>query len=651
MKRIDAATLSPDGRYVAFTLRDPEVPGGHVEICLLEPGTLGSIRCLLAGPEPKSGIAWAPDSKCLAFAMAPSNEPAAQVYTLNIDAPVPRRITSIPHGAIAPRWRPDGAALLFESPCDDGNPSRRADALAPRVYDAMPVRWWNRWLDARRPHPFVADIESPVPRDLLAETRFASRAGFRGVLLTLPHTTIETLQAQWSPDGQSIVFAAHADADELVRARTGPAIFRIPLAGGEPERLTPIGGGFTDPAFSRDGASLYALEKHWPDGYTQSEVVRLGLPGSVPVTLTPEWDRSVTSFAVAQDESLLLNAEDAGVPRIFRVARTGGPPVAVSEKTDGSVRGFAALSDHVLAMMETSARAPEIASLVGASGRIQRITGFNEERSESFDAPAPRHFWFRSSRGADIHNLIYLPPQFDASRKYPLITCIHGGPHVMAADTFYENWLNPHFLARPGCVVLCTNYSGSTGFGREFAESVEADVLELPGADLLEAISAVASQHEFVDESRQAAVGGSYGGYLVNWLLGQTSQFRCAVVHAGVINNLSQYGSSDCGFDREVRMRGPVWGGGGQWLEQNPLLGAGGFVTPTLITHGELDFRIPITEGLTTFKVLQRRGVPSRLVVFPDEGHFIAKRANSRVLWREVWSWMRRYLRPQERSD
>jgi len=236
-----------------------------------------------------------------------------------------------------------------------------------------------------------------------------------------------------------------------------------------------------------------------------------------------------------------------------------------------------------------------------------------------------------------------LPPSFDKAKKYPLVIFPHGGPNSMSKDAFSTRW-NSHYLAAPGYILLQTNYTGSTGFGEKFADDIERDVLRGPAQEILEAITEAARLYPAIDLTRQAAAGASYGGYLMNWFEGHTNQFKCLVNHAGAINNESQYGTNDGGLSRELRMGGPIWEPGGQWNAQSPIRSAGSFATPMLITQGELDFRVPLSESMTTFKLLQRRQVPTRLVLFPDEGHWILKGENSRKHMDEVLGWLKKYL-------
>jgi dipeptidyl aminopeptidase/acylaminoacyl peptidase len=222
----------------------------------------------------------------------------------------------------------------------------------------------------------------------------------------------------------------------------------------------------------------------------------------------------------------------------------------------------------------------------------------------------------------------------------------HGGPNSMSADGFSLRW-NNHLLTAPGYYLIQTNYTGSTGFGEKFADDIERDVLRGPALETLEAVVEAAKKYPSMDLTRQCAVGASYGGYLMNWYQGTTTHFKCMVNHAGAVNNESQYGLNDGGIDREWRMGAPIWETGkGQWFDQSPIRYSKNWKTPMLITQGEIDFRVPVSESMTTFKLMQRLKVPARFVIFPDEGHWILKGPNSRKHMEEVMGWFAKYLEP-----
>ena len=256
----------------------------------------------------------------------------------------------------------------------------------------------------------------------------------------------------------------------------------------------------------------------------------------------------------------------------------------------------------------------------------------------------PEHFWFESKRGARIHNMIVRPPGFDPAKKYPLLVLMHGGPHTMWRDTYFLRW-NYHLLAAPGYVVLLTNYTGSTGFGASFAQGIQGDPLEGPTLEINQAADEAIARYSFIDASRQCAGGASYGGHLANWQQASTDRYRCLISHAGLINLESQWSTSDITYGRERNMGGPPWQQDVDWSKQNPIRYAPKWKTPVLVTVGERDFRVPLNNTLEYWSVLQRQQIESRLLVFPDENHWILQGENSREFYGEVQRWLARWLR------
>jgi dipeptidyl aminopeptidase/acylaminoacyl peptidase len=293
-----------------------------------------------------------------------------------------------------------------------------------------------------------------------------------------------------------------------------------------------------------------------------------------------------------------------------------------------------------------SASAPgEIALVSPAGGKALVLTKFNAQRAAQLDLPPIENFWFTSSRGKRIHSFLVRPPGFDSTRKYPLFVVIHGGPHGMWRDQFFVRW-NYHLLAAPGYVLLLTNYSGSTGFGEEFARSIQGDPLKGPADEINEAADAAIREFPFIDGSRQCAGGASYGGHLANWLQATTTRYKCLISHAGLVNLEAQWGTSDTIYSREVNLGGPPWEQGSVWRDQNPIRYAAKFRTPVLVTVGENDFRVPLNNTLEYWSALQRMQVPSRLIVFPDENHWILKGEDSRLFYAEIAAWLARWLGP-----
>jgi dipeptidyl aminopeptidase/acylaminoacyl peptidase len=648
MKRTGEPVVSPDGRMIVFSLVQPDYDPAKVSTDLWIVPTDGSAqpRQLTFTKAPESGTVWSPDGTRLAFVTKREDDESNQIYILPVAGGEARRITNVTGGASNPQWRPDGQAILYQHEMfPAGYKARKSTA---RIYDAMPVRYWNVWLDEKRPHIFVQELrEGAKPIDVLAGSKLAAAPGYAGLFTAAGG---QTLNAVWAPDGKSIVFSAAVNRNTMMAEEVESGIFLVSAAGGqEPRQLTEHGVRYAKPKFSPTGDALYGLvERRAVKGerlYSLTRLARLSWPATgEPAVLTQPWDRSVAGFELSKDgKTIYIEAEDNGFDQLFKMPASGGSVERLFQVERGGYTAMAPVAGGLAAIFQTALQPAEIVRVDPSTGSHKLLTDFNAARIAEIDAPPPVHFWFSAKNGKRIHNIMFLPPKFDASKKYPLLIFPHGGPNSMSKDAFSARW-NSYLLASPGYVVLETDYTGSTGFGEKFADDIEKDVLRGPADEILEAIVEAAKRYPYIDTTRQAAAGASYGGYLMNWFNGHTHQFKCIVVHAGAINNESQYGVNDGGIDRELRMGGPIWEKGGQWNDQSPIRYSGNFKTPTLVTQGELDYRVPINESMTTFKILQRLGVPSRLVVFPDEGHWVLKGENSKLHMQEVLGWLARYL-------
>ena len=649
MKRTTRPVVSPDGRWIVYNVAEPSYDPAKAasDLWIVAPDGSSPPKRLTATRETESGAAWSPDSRRLAFSARRDGDAAEQIYVIDAAGGEARRITTVATGASGARWRPDGKAVLFESSV---KPSGPADKSTARAFDAMPIRYWNTWLDGSRPHVFVQDVDGgATASDWLAATKLAGMAGFDGVYTGDGAT--RTLQPTWTPDGQEILFAASTNRDAMMRETVSAAIYRM-KAGAEPRRVTAPGANVTEPTFSPDGKSLIVKHEKEPANgrlYSLTRLAAIAWPSDGPVAprvLTGAFDRSVGSFSFTKDSAaVLFDAQDSGFTQLFRLPLAGGAPERLFEVKEGNYGSAAEAGGTIVATYVSSTQPTEIVRIEPRAGRHTLLTDANRATLDALELPKPEHFWFTAKNGKKIHNVIYFPPRLDRSRKYPLIVNPHGGPNSMDSDTFSTRW-NTQLMTSPGYVLLQTNYTGSTGFGEAFADAIERDVLRGPAQEVLEGAAEAIRKYPFIDATRQAAVGASYGGYLMNWFNGHTNQFTCLVIHAGASNNESQYGVNDGGIDRELRMGGPVWEAKGQWMDQSPFRYAAAWKTPALITQGELDFRVPINESITTFKILQRQGVTARLVTFPDEGHWILKGENSRRHLAEILGWLNRYLKP-----
>lgn len=637
LKRTGPPVLSPDGKLAVFSLTEPDYDAAKQTSDLWVVRTDGSAppRRLTATRAPESGVAFSPDSGSIAFTARREGDEAPQVYVLPLTGGEAWRLTNHAAGASSPRWSPDGKRILFQADFDPVD--RKAKKHTARVYDTFPIRYWNAWLDEKRPRLYVQDAVAGAKT-----VEIDPGPNFGGAFN--PTAGGQTLSAEWSPDGEWIVFAATVNRHESMYKPVETHLWKVRATGGAVERITSTPGtSYGKPAFSQDGKTLYATstrEATAAHPYALTRLAAIPWPGGgEPRVLTASWDRSVGDFAESGG-AIYITAEDAGYDRVFRMPAAGGTPQAV---ITGGISGLECQSGVCVAAAGSSTKPNEVAVLDFGAGTYRLLTDFNREKLAQLDLPEPLHFWFTAKNGKRIHSLLVPPPALDKTKKYPVVVFPHGGPNSMSKDSFTTRW-NYHLLTAPGYALLMTNYTGSTGFGEKFADDIERDVLRGPAREILEAIDAAAREYPWLDLTRQAAIGASYGGYLMNWFNGHTNQFKCMVNHAGAVNNESQYGTNDGGIERELRMGGPIWEKGGQWNDQSPIRYSMNWKTPMLITQGELDFRVPVSESMTTFKILQRRQVPARLVVFPDEGHWILKGENSRFHMQEVLAWLKKYL-------
>ncbi|HEX8706799.1 MAG TPA: S9 family peptidase [Pyrinomonadaceae bacterium] len=661
MKRVGAPVPSPDGKWVVFSLTDPAYDEKEQvsDLWIVPADGSAKARRLTFSKSAESGAAWSPDSRRLAFSARREGDEVSQLYVIDVAAGGEAvRVTSLSTGARAPQWSPDGQRLLFTSTVypgaadDEANKriaaERKALKYRARVYDKFPIRNWDKWVEDMQTHLFVQGLEpNAKARDLLAGTKLAAERGFAGRVTD----SGEEFDAVWTPDGRAIVFIATTGRNTAAYASYHTSLYRIPADGGEPVQLTTDENSYARPAFRPDGKALYALSSVENNGkiYNLDRLAMFSWPNpGQPVILTAGFDRSVGSFALTPDSrSVYLLAEEAGHEKLFTLPAGGGEVHLAMDMMRGVYSGLRipekASRTILIANWESAANPPEVFRLDLAEKLQKPLTDFNAERVAAIDWQPLREFWFTSRAGKRIHSMVALPPNFDEHKKYPLFVLMHGGPHSMWRDSWGLRW-NYHLMARPGYVVLLTNYTGSTGFGEKFAQGIQGDPFIGPANEINEAADEAIRLFPFVDGARQAAAGASYGGHLANWMQATTTRYKCLISHAGLINLESQWGTSDSIYHREVGAGGPVWEQGQVWREQNPIRFAKNFRTPILLSVGENDFRVPLNQTLENWSVLQRLRIPSRLLVWPDENHWILKGENSRYFYQEVHAWLKKYL-------
>jgi dipeptidyl aminopeptidase/acylaminoacyl peptidase len=663
MKRVGAPLPSPDGRWVVFPITEPAYDDKDQVSDLWITAADGSSqpRRLTFSKGVEGGASWSPDSRRLAFSAKREGDEVNQIYVMDVVAGgEAMRVTSLSTGARSPQWRPDGNALLFVSSVypgatdDEANKKianeRKGQKYKARVYDSFPIRHWDKWLEETRAHLFVQTLEPEAKaKDILAGTKFISTPGVGGTL----GNSGEEIPAVWAPDGQSIVFVATTNRNVAAYANSNTLLYKISPAGGEPTVITSGTDSYGQPTFSPDGKMLFFTTTRENDqAYNLSRLGMMPWPSASPIkVLTDSFDRSVGSYAATPDsKTIYFLAEESGHEKLFTVSADGANAqrafdVSLGQYTNLRIPSRAS-STMLFANWDSAVNPGEVVRIDPKAGRHDRLTSINVEQAAQIDWQPLKHFWLTTKAGRKVHSMLALPPNFDERKKYPLLVLIHGGPASMWRDQFFLRW-NYHLLAQPGYVVLLTDYVGSTGYGEKFAQAIKGDPFIGPSADINESADEAVRLYPFIDGTRMAAGGASYGGHLANWLQATTTRYKALIAHAGLINLESQWGTSDTIYHREVNNGGPVWEQGPVWREQNPIRFAKNFRTPILLTVGENDFRVPLNQTLENWSVLQRLRIPSRLIVFPEENHWIQKGENSRFFYKELHAWLAKYLKPE----
>lgn len=643
LRRISDPQVSPDGRQVAYSAVEVDLAANarNSDLWVVSATGEGAPRRLTEHPRSDSRPRWSPDGKRLAFVSA--REGGSQVWVLDAAGGEPRKVTALPTGAGGVLWI-DGATLLVTSDVypecsraaaggpatyDEGCNKQKLDGAGKpdtgRLYDRLLFRHWDSWEDGRRSHLLVVPIAGGAVRDLTPGERDVPPFGLGG-----PENYAV------SPDGREVAFVRNDD--EVEATSTNAELFVVPTAGGAPRKIAGSAGYDGGPLYSPNGHFI-AFRAQERAGY-EADRWRLKVhdrAAGTTRTLTEAFDRHVDGYAWSPDSrTLYFNAPEAGREPIFAVPAAGGP---VKRIADGSYSELQASSDgRTLVATRVSLTHPSEIWRVEVGGGDRALTRVNDALLSRFGLRAAESVTYPGAAGKDVQAWIVKPPDFDASRRYPLLVFIHGGPQGAWSDAWSYRW-NPQVFASAGYVVILPNPRGSVGWGQEFVDDINADWGGRAYEDIMKGVD-FAEALPYVDKGRTVAAGASYGGYMVNWIAGHTDRFRALVSHDGIFDLRSMAFSTEELWFTDWEFGGPYWDHPEVYERWSPSTYAKNFKTPTLVVHGELDYRVPVEQAISMFTALQRRSVPSRLLVFPDENHWVLKPANS-VRWhREVLGWL-----------
>jgi dipeptidyl aminopeptidase/acylaminoacyl peptidase len=664
MKRVGAPSLSPDGKWVVFSVVEPAYDEKEQvsDLWIVPADGSAKARKITFSKGGESGVAWSDDSRRIAFSAKREGDDIAQIYVLDLTGGEAQRVTNVSTGARSPGFSPDGRSIAYVSSVFRGTADEDANKKAAkeakdrktnvRVYDSFPIRAWDRWIDPEKQiHIFTQSLDSvSKPKDVLGGTKLVTEPGFAGT--GSGGEGGESINAEWSPDGQWLIFGVTTTRNTSAYSESTTDLYRVSASGGEPERIAFADGSYGDPQFSPDGKTLYAkFNPNNKQPYNNDRLVAFDWPSmkNQRTVVGSPFDRSVDSYAITADgRTVYFTAEDAGLVKIYTAPTNGNGNASLAIEPERGVYDALNISPGAPGLVMvgrwgSSTNPVEVVRIDVAKKSHRNLTDFNVEQAASIDWQGPQHFWFTNPHGQRVHNFIVLPGNFDPNKKYPLFVLMHGGAANMWRDAISLRW-NYHLLAKPGYVMLMTNYKGSTGFGEKFAQSIQGDPLRGPANDINQGADEAIRRFPFIDASRQVAGGASYGGHLANWMEATQTRYKAIVSHAGLSSLQTQWGTSDGIYHRELVLGGPSWEGGVIWREQSPITYAGNFKTPILLSVGEKDYRVPMNNTLEMWAALQRMRVPSRLMVWPEENHWILNGENSKFFYQQVAEWLDRWI-------
>lgn len=643
--RVGVPKLSPDGQWVIYSQGKTTYNADENTSDLYLAKTDGSEtpRKITNSKTAETDYFWHPSGKKIFFVAKREGDEAAQLYSLSLEmGGEAERLTKISTGVSSPKINAKGDLILFQSKV---YPKAFTDSLSKkiaeerkkikykaRVYTTFPVRYFDQWLDEKQSHLFTLDLNSQKVQNLMSHTDIVYEQGYG------------LGSYEFAPNNEDVVFTASNDLTTSAYQNPTYKIYQISLSGhGKEKLLVSDELDYNGVRFSTDGKYLLALGNAKTNKlYYTNRLYRFDYPSfSNRIELASSLDRPINALDIVPD-GILASIEDQGYDKIVKVNWENG---SVSTLKGGSFGSFASISTNktgtIIAYQQESVNAPaEVFTLV--SGKEISISKANTEKLASLDLARPIEFW-TVSRGKKIRSVLVKPAHFDPSKKYPMFVLMHGGPASSFKDSFGYRW-NPYVLASDKMVIVMTDYTGSVGYGEKFAQDIQFDPFKGPGQEILDAANDAIKRYSFIDGSRQAAGGASYGGHLANWMQATTSHFKCLVSHAGLMNSEEQWGTSDVIWGRELINGGAPWVATKTWKEQNPMRFAANFKTPILYTVGENDFRVPINNTLTSWSITQRLKIPAKLIVFPEENHWILKPENSRFHYKEIMDWIGKYL-------
>ena len=681
MRRLGSTDVSPDGKWLLYTAINVNLAANTKTAQLWLQPISGGDSLKLANTQPgDDGARFSADGKQVLYLS--SRDGSTQLYIAPFDpangaAGTPRQLTHLPGEADSAIWSPDGKSIAFLTqvypdcpaitPADqlsgpkcsaDRDAAHAASRVKARIFDHLLYRHWNAFTGDKRSHLFLADVATATLRDLNPNDP-----------RDIPPFSLEGgCGCAFSPDSKELAFTENLDEEPAIS--TNADIFTLDLTNqaSKPIQISTSKGGDFSPAYSPDGHYLAWRSQQRP-GY-ESDKFRLMLWDRVsefrikqtPRDILPNLENWVDEFAWAPDSKAILVVSgqkgEAPISIVNLDGKWNGPWNVKGEFSDlhvlnsgksliASVMRVDAPSEVMKLDFTWDYNVEPGYDIVTNNSEIKSspITHLNDTLLSQLDLPKMESFWFPAADGVKVQGFLIRPPAFDPAKKYPVKFLIHGGPQGAWGDSWSYRW-NAELFAANGYAVVMVNPRGSTGYGQAFVDGVNGDWGGKPFTDLMLGLDYAEKTYPFLDKSRECALGASYGGYMANWILGHTNRFRCIVTHDGMYNPEAAWGQTEELWFNEWEFKGHPWDYYGKPDSENPFrkwspaLSAKNFKTPTLVVHSQLDYRLDVSQGYDLFTTLQRLKVPSRMLYFPDEGHWVLKPQNSQLWYQTVNAWV-----------
>ena len=641
--------ISPSGTSVLYAVRTTDVAKNkRTTVTYMIPAAGGTPKQFPSSSVIAGEARWSPDGKWVAYTSG------GQLWISAADGSNPRQLTNLNGEATGPVWSPSGDRIAFvssvypncaEDACNVARAKHEDSSLVrAHVADNLLYRHWNAWTPNTFAHLFVVPVSGGSAVDVT-----------RGAHYDVPPGPFGGSDGYaFSPDGRELAYTAKDQGREDAWS-TDINIYTVPATGGAAAVITKDQrGADVNPVYSPDGKwIIYNSQERAGFEADLGRLMAYDRSTHTSQRIATDWDRNADSYFFSPSgDAIYIQTTDASREKIYGLLRSGSGwnkvPRLIFPTMNNTSASLSSDGRTMVLLRDAVDRPAEVyvATIDGMSTR--QLTHENDALIAQLALNPAEDFWFKGANGDSVQGMIIRPPNWQAGKKYPVLFLIHGGPQVAWLDQWHGRW-NFSLFASPGFAVVIVNPRGSTGYGQKFVDDISKDWGGKVYTDLMKGLDAALAGNSWMDSTRMGAAGGSFGGYMTNWIEGHSTRFKAIFTHAGVFNLENMYGASEEIWFPEWEYGGPYWNKTAmetQYRMFSPHLFAANFKTPMLVVAGELDYRVPYYEGVSMFTALQRQGIPSRLIVFPDEGHWIGKPQNQRLWWSESLGWFRKYLQP-----